>query len=144
MSGDVQYSLKPNAARSLQFAMNTIQCWKCKKPTNTIMEINYFIPHDKGFTKIYRLDVEDLSHTHSEILNQPSLIQSYQYGLLKKRFSKTRGEAYLSNGCYHCDALQGAFFSHHERNAENMKYSHFIDVQIDPDTKIDGLWFYLK
>jgi len=73
-----------------------------------------------------------------------SLIQSYQYGLLKKRFSKTRGEAYLSNGCYHCDAIQGAFFSDHERNAENMKYSHFIDVQIDSDTKIDGLWFYLK
>ena len=40
MSGNIQYSLKPNAARSLQFTMNTIQCWKCKKPTNTIMEIN--------------------------------------------------------------------------------------------------------
>ncbi len=144
MSGDIQYSLKPNAARSLQFAMNTIQCWKCKKPTNTIMEINYFIPHAKGFTKIYRLDVEDLSHTHNEILNHPSLIQSYQYGLIKKRFSKTRGEAYLSNGCYHCDALQGAFFSHHERDTHNMKYSHFIDVHIDHDTQIDGLWFYLK
>ena len=47
------------------------------------MEINYFIPHAKGFTKIYRLDVEDLSHTHNEILNHPSLIQSYQYGLIK-------------------------------------------------------------
>ena len=143
MSGDIQYSLKPNAARSLQFAMNTIQCWKCKKPTNTIMEINYFIPHAKGFTKIYRLDVEDLSHTHNEILNQPSLLQLYQYGVIKKRFSKTRGEAYLSNGCYHCDALQGAFFSHHERDTHNMKYSHFIDVHIDYDTQIDGLWFYL-
>ena len=143
MSGDVQYSLKPNAARSLQFAMNTIQCWKCKKPTNTIMEINYFIPHDKGFTKIYRLDIEDLSNTHNEILNHRDLINSYQYGVIKKRFSKTRGEAYLSNGCFHCDALQGAFFSHHERDTHNIKRSQFINVQIDHDTKIEGLWFYL-
>ena len=143
MSGNVQYSLKPNAARSLQFAMNTIQCWKCKKTTNTIMEVNYFIPHAKGFTKIYRLDIEDLSHEHIDILNHPKLITSYQYGPIKKRFSKTRGEAYLSNGCVHCDALQGAFFARHEYDPQNMKYSHFIEVKIDPDSKIDGLWFYL-
>ncbi len=143
MSGNVQYSLKPNAARSLQFAMNTIQCWKCKKPTNTIMEVNYFIPYANGFTKIYRLDIEDLSHEHIEIINHPNLITSYQYGLIKKRFSKTRGEAYLSNGCVHCDALQGAFFARHEYDPQNMKYSHFIEVKIDPDSKIDGLWFYL-
>ena len=142
MSGNVQYSLKPNAARSLQFAMNTIQCWKCKKPTNTIMEVNYFIPHANGFTKIYRLDIEDLSHEHIDILNHPKLITSYQYGPIKKRFSKTRGEAYLSNGCIHCDALQGAFFARHEYDPQNMKYSHFIEVKIDPDSKIDGLWFY--
>ena len=143
MTGSIQYSLKPNAIRSIQVSMNTIQCWKCKKPTNTIMEINYFIPHAKGFTKIHQSNVEDLSHLHCETLNHPDLINSYQYGLLKKRFSKTRGESYLSNGCFYCDALQGAFFSHHERDTDNMKHSQFIDVQIDHDTKIDGLWFYL-
>lgn len=143
MTGSIQYSLKPNAIRSIQVSMNTIQCWKCKKPTNTIMEINYFIPHAKGFTKIHQSNVEDLSHLHCETINHPNLINSYQYGLLKKRFSKTRGESYLSNGCFYCDALQGAFFSHHERDTDNMKHSQFIDVQIDHDTKINGLWFYL-
>jgi hypothetical protein len=36
-------------------------------------------------------------------------MQKYTYGFIIKRFSKTRGKAYLSNGCFHCDALQGLF-----------------------------------
>lgn len=143
MSGAVQYSLKPNAQRCLQIAMNTISCWKCKKPTNTIMEINYFIRHIKGLTKICRLRVEDLSEADCDVLNHPNFSKTYQYGIIKKRFSKTRNEAYLSNGCFHCDALQGAFFSRHEHNQKTMIYSHFIDVTLDQSTKVDGLWFYL-
>ena len=73
------------------------------------MEINYFIPHGEKLTKIYRLDIEELSQPHSDVLNSPEFLQKYQYGFIIKRFSKTRGEAYLSNGCFHCNALQGAF-----------------------------------
>ena len=144
MTGAVQYSVKPNSSRLMQLAMNTIQCWKCKQTTNTIIEINYFIHHVEKLTKIYRLDIEELSQPHSEVLNSPELLQKYQYGYIIKRFSKTRGEAYLSNGCFHCDALQGAFFSRHERDTQNMIYSKFIEVKLDHETEIDGLWYYLK
>lgn len=37
-------------------------------------------------------------------------LKTHGIGAVRKRFSKTRGSAYLSNGCVHCDALQGAFF----------------------------------
>src|SRR5690606_4802438 len=144
MTGAVQYSIKPNSSRLMQLAMNTIQCWKCKQPTNTIMEINYFIHHEKRLTKIERLSIEQLSQPHNELLNNPKLLQKYQYGFIVKRFSKTRGEAYLSNGCFHCDALQGALFAHHEPDTQNMIYSEFIEVKLDHETKIDGLWYYLE
>lgn len=108
------------------------------------MEINYFIHHGEKLTKIYRLDIEDLSQPHTEVLNSPELLQKYQYGFIIKRFSKIRGEAYLSNGCFHCDALQGAFFSYHERDTQNMIYSESIEVKLDHETEIDGLWYYLK
>ena len=33
-----------------------------------------------------------------------------QVGEIKERSSRTAGETYLSNGCFHCDALLGNFF----------------------------------
>lgn len=144
MKGAVQYSLKPNSIRFMQLAMNTVECWKCKRPTNLIMDINYFIHHEEKLTKIERLSIEQLSQPHSELINHPELLQQYQYGFVIKRLSKTRGEAYLSNGCFHCDAIQGAHFAHYERDEENMLFSKYIEVKIDHETKIDGLWYYLK
>lgn len=144
MKGAVQYSLKPNSIRFMQLAMNTVECWKCKRPTNLIMDINYFIHHEEKLTKIERLSIEQLSQPHSELINHPELLQQYQYGFVIKRLSKTRGEAYLSNGCFHCDAIQGAHFAHYERDEENMLFSKYIEVKIDHETKIDGRWYYLK
>ncbi|OAL78410.1 hypothetical protein AY606_08225 [Acinetobacter sp. SFB] len=144
MKGGIQYSLKSESTRFMQLAMNIVKCWKCKKSTNLIMDINYFIHHEDKLIKIERLGLEQLSQPHSELLNDPTLLQNYQYGFIIKRFSKTRGETYLSNGCFHCDAMQGAHFSYRERDEENMIYSQYIEVKIDHETKIDGLWFYLK
>ena len=39
-------------------------------------------------------------------------LRSRGIGTVRSRFSKTRGSAYLSNGCVHCDSLQGAFYEH--------------------------------
>ena len=39
-------------------------------------------------------------------------LRSLGIGQVKELLSRTRGHAYLSNGCVHCDALQGAFFEH--------------------------------
>jgi hypothetical protein len=37
-----------------------------------------------------------------------------QVGEIKERTSRTAGETYLSNGCFHCDALLGNFFLFNE------------------------------
>lgn len=144
MNGGVQHALKPNAQRFLQLGLNQVKCWKCNQFTNTIMEISYFIHYNKDLTKIAQIQVEQLSNTHSELLNHPQLLQKYRYGFIVKRYSKTRREAYLSNGCFHCDALQGAFFTHHEKDQNKMQYSEYIEVRLDKQKEIDGLWYYLK
>ena len=41
-----------------------------------------------------------------------------QVGAIKERASRTAGENYLSNGCFHCDALLGNFFLFHEELLE--------------------------
>lgn len=39
-------------------------------------------------------------------------------GKIKERTSRTAGETYLSNGCFHCDALLGNYFLFHEELLE--------------------------
>jgi hypothetical protein len=39
-------------------------------------------------------------------------------GEVKVRSSRTAGESYVSNGCFHCDALLGNFFLFHEELLE--------------------------
>jgi hypothetical protein len=43
------------------------------------------------------------------VLPEP-LRQTHQIGTIKLRSSKTEGKSYLSNGCFHCNALMGNFF----------------------------------
>jgi len=45
-----------------------------------------------------------MGHTDNKIL------ASHGVGVIKSRYSKTVDGSYLSNGCYHCDAIQGDFF----------------------------------
>ncbi len=37
---------------------------------------------------------------------------SFPSNVIRRRYSRTREESYLSNGCHHCDALIGAFYEH--------------------------------
>ncbi|GAC1372851.1 MAG: hypothetical protein NVS3B3_07280 [Aquirhabdus sp.] len=143
MNGRIQHSLKPNAQYCLQLGLNHVSCWKCKRLTNTIMELYYFIHHKTELIKIAQLSIEQLSTAHREILNNKQLRQRYEYGSIIKRYSKTRKEAYYSNGCFHCNALQGAFFSYLEKDSTNIQLSEFIEVKLDKETNIDELWYYL-
>lgn len=92
------------------------KCWKCKKETNIILSIN-FIPskrlkgHADFSTSIYAFDSVTGLSAISELLPSEKLIQ-YKIGAVKPRYSKTVGDKYLSNGCFHCDALQGQFYDH--------------------------------
>lgn len=144
MNGGIQYSLKPDSTRFMQLAMNTVTCWKCRNNTNTIMDVNYFMHHKDKVTKIGRTGIENISISQCEILNNPNFLQKYQYGFIVERFSKTRRESYLSDGCFHCDALQGTHFKYKERDEENMIYSHLIEFKINQNIEIDGLWLYLE
>lgn len=144
MTGAIQYSHKPNAYRLIQLAMNTIQCWKCHRPTNAIMYVNYYMTHGDIIKKIGRVDKKRIPLTHLAIINQVQYMQQYQYGALKERWSKTVGEHYLSNGCYHCDALMGDHFLSREYDPSLIIQSEYLPVQVDPESVTNGDWYYLK
>ena len=91
-------------------------CWRCKKPTSIItgfeFRVDLLVPGARPvWLKMENFDNPLGRTVLGEALGRVDLI-SLGIGQVKERFSRTRGHAYLSNGCVHCDALQGAFFEH--------------------------------
>jgi hypothetical protein len=93
-------------------------CWKCKQTTKTVQWLAVLADAIcPGFgTLNISLEVLDAGPGRGMEWVRRHLpaerLRSFGIGELKPRFSKTMGEAYLSNGCVHCDALQGRFFDH--------------------------------
>jgi hypothetical protein len=78
-------------------------CWKCRQPTTCVVAV-----HDAA---AQRSDdwvwVED---KHALAFARELLLRAGQARFaetVKPRASRTAGGAYLSNGCEHCDAIQG-------------------------------------
>lgn len=91
-------------------------CWKCKKPTTLItalvFRVDLFMPGARPVScRLADFDTPSGRAMLAQAL-RPLDLRSLEIGQIKERFSRTRGHSYLSNGCVHCDALQGAFFEH--------------------------------
>jgi len=91
-------------------------CWKCHKPTSIITSLEFRVDLVVPGAKPIALGLADFDTPEglpilAQALEQTDL-RKYGIGDIRRRYSRTRGMAYLSNGCVHCDALQGAFFEH--------------------------------
>ena len=92
------------------------ECWKCHRPTSIITSLNFCLDGIALGAKSISMKLEDFDNPAGIACLTDALktaeLRSHGIGVVKQRFSRTRGHAYLSNGCVHCDALQGAFFEH--------------------------------
>jgi Competence protein CoiA-like family len=79
---------------------------------------------------VSRLEIWNGPHQHtyfvSDLDDHPELARFVQeqirgrerVGQIKKRYSKTMGHAYLSNGCAQCDVIVGQFYEHQFWNGD--------------------------
>jgi len=95
-----------------------IKCWRCDNATGIVMGLNFaasrVLPGCPDIpASIYELS-ENLPDGDAVVMAMlpASLLRQYGIGAIKPRYSKREGRKYLSNGCVHCDALQGRFFEH--------------------------------
>lgn len=88
----------------------SVPCWRCKKITQVVagLEVKN---QTETFKEFYNFD--EVSETIRSMIS-PNIQQKYKIGTIKKRYSKTMQQQYLSNGCYHCDAIYGNFFLREE------------------------------
>lgn len=91
-------------------------CWKCRQRTAVVTELVFRVDRLTSGARPLSLKVEDFDSPEGEACLKAALsvtdLRSHGIGSIRRRFSRTRGTSYLSNGCVHCDALQGAFFEH--------------------------------
>jgi len=114
LSKRLKWSLSAGIKLPVRLEGVSIDCWKCKKPTTILLGIMFelgkkFPGCDDVMLKIYDFE------KHQELLKvllPKELYTKHAVGVIKKRYSKTAGGEYLSNGCSGCGAIQGQFFDH--------------------------------
>lgn len=107
-------------------------CWKWKDTSLVIsLEVdiaNRYPGHPNAELEIY--DFEETPDILRTIIAEEDRVAA-GIGMLKPRYSKTMGEAYLSNGCRHCDAIHGQFFDHDYMDSTIPKIVSKIDLTPD-------------
>lgn len=82
-------------------------CWRCKRPTTAL--VGMLPVASRNVNNMLACKDERALELAAAALPEQAR-QAHRVGWIKSRYSKTENKAYLSNGCFHCDALVGNFF----------------------------------
>jgi competence protein CoiA len=145
LQGKLKWFPTPKDIITAKLILAQDTCWKCKKSIKSIVGLNFYNNLEEITSLCFTTDGIPkliLKHTTNKDL------ASYDVGAIKNRYSKTAGGSYLSNGCCHCDAIQGDLFIQ----------DHFFDYYYAPDgldpimdfnvnfdeieAYIDGKWYF--
>lgn len=104
-SGDRPPAPAPSRYVSLIVRGWPTECWRCHQPTTCILAV-----HERG----KRESIDWLWHDDEAVLLLAAqlLTEVGDVALartIRRRVSKAARTAYVSNGCQHCDAIQGNF-----------------------------------
>lgn len=118
LKGQLRFAPALGLTMPLEVSKVEIPCWRCKKLTGVVMGLNFaasrVLPGCPDIsTSIYDLS-QALPDGNAVVMSllPASLLRRHGIGVVKSRYSKTVKGEYMSNGCVHCDALQGQFFEH--------------------------------
>ena len=118
LTGRLRFAPALGQRMPLEVHTARIDCWRCKRETRIVLGLVFaasrvFPSCPDIHTSIYDM-AEQLNNGVMEVmaLIPPALLRQHGIGPVKMRWSKTEGGEYLSNGCIHCDALQGRFYDH--------------------------------
>ena len=135
LQGKLRFAPQVGKMLPLDVSAAYADCWRCKKTTGIIIDLSFAASRvqqgaaDTSAT-IYDFDDDEGRGPALMMKTFPSaLLAQHGIGPIKPRFSRTEGHKYLSNGCVHCDALQGRFFDHEVAYDAQVIFS--VDVLFD-------------
>jgi Competence protein CoiA-like family len=129
--------LKPNQEATIVFFDTS--CWKCKKEQHCYtVEQNLLTVCDQNFYLMGSmwdsggLDKKPQIYAAVNQILKSDIGKNLKVGQLKKRFSKTVQDSYLSHGCFYCDAIFGDFYLRTEK-MEGQNDSNSIRQKVNID-----------
>lgn len=107
-----------------------VPCWKCGKTTTLVLSLdvdiaNKFPGHPNLGLDIY--DFDGWENALRKLIPEAERINS-GIGPIRRRSSRTAGEAYISNGCRHCDTIQGQHYDHDHLSSATTRFSSEISL----------------
>jgi competence CoiA-like predicted nuclease len=142
--------LKPRQEVAIVFF--EINCWRCYKLQHmwtveqnllTVCNQDFYVMGsmwssddiDKS-PKIYDF-VKDFLKTEKG--------KEYKIGQLKRRYSKTVNNNYLSHGCFYCDAIFGDFYLNSEKlyaRNDSSNFIHLAEIELETKIEVGQHWCY--
>lgn len=130
--------LKPSQEVTIIFFETS--CWKCKKPQHCYtVEQNLMSVCNQDFYIMGSMwDSDDIDKSPNIYDAVKRFLKSkdgegLKVGQLKKRYSKTVHDSYLSHGCFYCDAIFGDFYLNTEKlegqnDPNSIRFTDNIDL----------------
>lgn len=152
LNKEIKYceSYRARNQQEIEIEFYETSCWKCGR------EQHLYTVNDRLASwcnsQMYFIgalwDDDDLDKSPSIVRAIREVVESnpkYKVGEIKKRYSKTVRDSYMSFGCYYCDAIFGDFFLNDDRmEAQNSGRTEIVKKIIDIGDMInDGQhWCY--
>jgi competence protein CoiA len=124
----LRFGLPLGAEATFTVRVARLACWRCHAWTQILKEVEVTAgPHQVS------LSVPDL-RKYGGLWDRvrAQLPSSFPSGTIHRRYNRTQGREYLSNGCSHCGALVGGHFEYQE--------SDDVRVICEYTARLDEVW----
>lgn len=118
LNGRLRFAPVLGLTAPVEIFTETTVCWKCKEDTRLVLGITFAASRVLPGCADVELNLDSFADNLERgdlvvaRMLPAALLKSHGIGALRPRYSRAEGGSYLSNGCVHCDALQGRFFDH--------------------------------
>jgi hypothetical protein len=118
LSGALKFDPLTNRTVEVSVSLASTDCFKCGKAIRVVQHLT--VQGDRTCPGIgtfsFSLAELEAGYVEAESWIARELpadrLQPYAVGPIRRRYSHTVSERYLSNGCVHCGVLQGRFYEH--------------------------------
>jgi hypothetical protein len=129
-----------------------ISCWKCHKPQHLwTVEQNLVTVCNQDFYLLGSMwDSDDIDKSTQIYEAVKQFVQTekgkkLKIGQLKKRYSKTIQNSYLSHGCFYCNSIFGDFFLSSEKlegQNDSNSIKHKLEIEFDASKEEGRHWCF--